>query len=117
MAKRHPQVKVTIAEAVRDISITAINRGQVLPIVLALIAIIIILKLPITALENIVIRVFEGHLGYVSTILLIIVLLVWNWHAKRMRKQFSAELERVGREKSMLQNKTQKKQFKSSNGR
>lgn len=115
--KQNNQYKVTWAEAFRDITITSINRGQILPFILTLITLYILFKLPDSAIERIVIKVFEGQLAYIAPFLLIGSVVAWSFHCKRVRKQFSKEFERIGREKSHLQNKNLGKKFNSSNRR
>jgi len=50
-------------------------------------------------------------IGY---LLFILAIAAWYWHASIMRKNFSAEYKRIGREKSNLQNKASKHKFNSS---
>mgnify|MGYP005865528273 CR=1 FL=1 len=114
---RQLQHKVTWAESFRDIAITSINRGQILPFIMTLITLFILYKLPPEAIERIVTNVFEGQLAYVAPILLIGVLFAWFFHCKKLRRQFSKEFERIGREKSKLQRKNHHKNFNSSNRR
>lgn len=116
--KRNQSIhKVTWAESFRDIAITSINRGQILPFIMTLITLFILYKLPPEAIERIVINVFEGQLAYVAPVLLIGTIIAWFFHCKKLRRQFSKEFERIGREKSKLQRKNHNKNFNSSNRR
>lgn len=115
--RKQPPHKVTWAESFRDIAITSINRGQILPFIMTLITLFILYKLPPDAIERIVINVIEGQLAYIAPILLIGLLFAWFFHCKKLRRQFSKEFERIGREKSELQRKNHNKNFKSSNRR
>ena len=55
------------------------------------------------------------YLCYFGYILFIIMIFIWYKHNKSMRKKFSTEFRRVGKEKSLLQNQiNQKPQFQSS---
>lgn len=119
MAKenRHTQPsKVTWAEATRDIIITSINRGQ-LPTVVLLFALLLILsRYPAEQLPKLVYDVGESFLDWqgLSYAVSIILALGWFIHAKSMRRSYSEEYKRIGREKSKLQNQNSKKSFDSS---
>lgn len=107
----------TWAQSVRDIFVTAINKGQ-LPL-LGVIAMLLLL----------IFRMPEQHLGDVATevvaslkhgelwVYLLEALTVFAWyvHAKSMRKTFSEEAERIGREKTRIQSRAAGVTFKSSN--
>lgn len=113
------QPKVTIAQAVRDIFLAAINKGQFLVAILGLILVIIAWRLPSDDLSkfasNIVEDLKNGYLlGY---FLFIISLGGWFIHAKRLRRTAHHEHKRIGLEKSELQEKALPGKVKSSKRR
>lgn len=114
---KRPPVKVGWAHAFRDIVITSINRGQILPLIISLLTLAIIFKLPPSALETVVFRIFDGQVGYISPFLVVGIVVAWNFHCKKARKQFSEEFERIGVEKSELQRLLHNNNFESSNKR
>lgn len=100
----------------RDIFITSISKGQ-LPILGLLVFLsIALLRMPEKDVSKLMFQVLE-HLkngalfGYVLSFL---IALGWFYHAKKMRTKFSAECQRMGKEKSDLQNSLAKVKFKSS---
>ena len=109
--------KMSWAQACRDIVVTSMNRGQ-LPI-LGMIAIVLVLvwKLPEEKATELIFSIFhalqEGALiGYV---LFIATVAGWYFHSKWMRKMFSEEAKRIGKEESGLQSALTGDKFPSSN--
>lgn len=107
---------VTWAQAVRDIFVTSMNRGQ-LP-VLGLIAIVLMLiwKMPDAdagkLMHDLLAALRAGEMW--SYGLLAATLAGWFFHAKLMRREFSDEALRIGREKSELQGKLSGVKYESS---
>jgi len=105
---------------IRDVMIQAINKGVVIPAALALVLIIIAVKVPgedaTEILKNLIAGMRSGSvIGY-----LLAGAAVGGWaaHAKRLRRELSEEMKRVGREKSELHNIIIGKNLvKSSEGR
>lgn len=107
---------VTWAQAVRDVLLSAMARGQ-LPLLglLALVA-MIVAKFPEERLVSLVERLFElwtkgdslGWAAWAATVL------GWIVYARISRKLFQLELDRVAREKSELQKLLNGKSFPSS---
>ncbi|WP_156529904.1 hypothetical protein [Klebsiella oxytoca] len=97
--------KVTWAQAVRDMVNRSMSTGQLLPFGIFVLLAIVFWRMPAEDLREtmheIISGFIEGHLwGWgVSLILLV----VWVSHAKRMRKEFSEEADRIGKEKTGLQ--------------
>lgn len=108
--------EVTWAHAARDFLVTAINRGQLPVLGLVLVAIILVVKLPSEEAGSLVERLVHGleeaHL--LGWALELLTILAWFFHAKWMRKGFSEEAARIGREKSDLQNSVSGVDFGSS---
>lgn len=109
--------RVTWAQACRDIVITAMNRGQLpLLFVCAIVFVLVyrldanksfqLLKEFISKLEDFSIL---GWLLWILTIGLCVI------YAKNVRKNFSMEMSRVGREKSKAQEKASRRKLPSSN--
>lgn len=99
------KAKVTIAQAVRDVLLRAMSTGQLVPLTLAAIVVIFLVRMPAEALPALFDRILDAMidtslLGY---ILFVLVIVMWAWHASVMRKAFSAETTRLGNEKSKYQ--------------
>lgn len=111
--------QVTWAQCVRDVLIGAMNRGQ-LPI-LGCLAIIMLLiyKLPTEDCSKVVYQLLadleRGELY--SYILVFLLAGGWFYHAKFMRKEFSDEALRIGKEKSAAQSAAAGERFLSSEKR
>lgn len=106
----------TWARAFRDVFVAAINKGQ-LPI-LGVIGVffIILWRIPESnlakVLESIIDHLVKGEL--IAYILLFVSCTGWFIHAKVMRTNFTQETNRIAEEKTRLQNKANRKTFKSS---
>ena len=114
--KSNQKGRVTWAEMVRDVLITAINRGQ-LPILGVLFIIcIIVWRLPTASLSELTGDVFvslkAGEMWAYG--LLMIITSGWFLHSNYMRRMFSQEMRRAGTEKSELQKQVASRRFKSS---
>jgi hypothetical protein len=110
------QSKFTWAQAARDIVVTSMNRGQ-LPI-LGVLAVVFLMvwRMPEGDVSKLVFSVVshlkDGDLwGYALSLVLAGG---WYSYAKNMRKKFSVECERIGREKSALQGKLAGTNYRSS---
>ena len=116
MSKRKQTVKVTWAQAVRDIVITAMNRGQLPVLFLLFIVALIVWRLPVDLLLELIKYLIDllKKAELIAYILLFIVCTIWFFHSKHLRRQFSKEVERIGKEKSNLQRLSTGKNFKSS---
>jgi hypothetical protein len=97
---------VSWAQAFRDIVIASMNKGQLPLLAIAGVAALIIWRMPpadVSLLANeILSRLDRGDLtGWVLSGLLAGA---WHFHARMMRKAFHREADRIGKEKSKLQN-------------
>ncbi|BCO32863.1 hypothetical protein TspCOW1_29660 [Thiohalobacter sp. COW1] len=114
--KKQPQPKVTWAQAFRDIVIAAMNRGQLLLLMVVAVVIIPVWKMTPEESSRLVFDVLEnlkngsilGYILFVSTVL------GWFFHARAMRRIYSNEYRRIGKEKSAIQSKAAGAKFKSS---
>lgn len=117
--KQPNQQTVTWAQAFRDIIVVAMNRGQ-LPI-LAVCAIFFILIYKLDAdkafqlLNSFMIEL--KRFSILGWILWVLTVIAWFFSAKKVRKDFSSEMRRVGREKSKAQEKAADRKLPSSDRR
>jgi len=113
---KRPTVKVTWAEAFRDIIIRSIDRGQLLPVSVFLLLVLIIWKLESDQLEALVEKVIDLLVMWdlVGWLLFFFLLLTGIIGGFIVRSLVRREQHRIGKEKSRLQNQLHKKQLKSS---
>jgi hypothetical protein len=94
------------AHATRDVLLASMNNGLFAFVAIWLLMLGILWKLPdgdVTRLTfDVLAKLEKGELW--AYILLVLVLATWYFHARAMRRNFTAECERIGREKSALQN-------------
>lgn len=97
--------KVSWAEAFKDITIVAMNRGQLPVLGFIFVIILIINKIPSDAVVKLVYEIADklGAISFLSYSFNVVLILAWAWHAKMVRKMHSNECERVGKEKTKLQ--------------
>ena len=100
---------------IADIAVAAINRGQFLPLCLFALVAFIVWKMPTEDVSNLVFRLFDvadsAILGY---FLFVLSCLGWFYHARLQRRIFESEIDRIGREKSILQQENLKIETESS---
>ncbi len=107
---------VSWAQATRDMVVTSMNRGQ-FPILGTIVIVgLLIFRMPEQDISTLVFGIIEslsdGELwAYVAEFF---TLGAWFTHTKLMRKMFSEEAERIGREKSKMQSRAAGVPFKSS---
>lgn len=107
--KRQPKagnaIRVTWAHATRDVLNRAMSTGQLLPLCVFIILIMFVWRLPAQDLSTVIHEIVQGLengslIGWLCSIVLIIL---WAGHARLMRRSFSEEAERIGTEKTKLQ--------------
>ena len=107
---------VTWAEATRDIVIAAMDKGQLPFLALGAIVFLLIIRLPsnhlVIFLRTLGERLQEGE--YISYPLLIGCILGWFLHVRHMKRKFTREYERIGKEKTYLQKQLTGLDLKSS---
>jgi len=110
---------MTWAQACRDIVITSMNRGQLPVLGMIGVALLLVWKLPEDKSAELVFSIFEalGRGELYAYVLLTVTIAGWYFHSKWMRKMFSEEAARIGREKSGLQSALTGEKFKSSDRR
>jgi ABC-type dipeptide/oligopeptide/nickel transport system permease subunit len=107
---------MTWPESVRDMVIASMERGLLLPMLLFLLVIAVIIKMPAEAVSAFVADFFEKMAAGEMIFSVLFILSVGGWYsqARVMKKQFEREYERIGREKSELQEKLMKRKLHSS---
>jgi hypothetical protein len=107
MAKKPIYQKVTIAQAVRDVLIASMNKGQFPLALLVLVILAFLFKMPPDDVSRLAFELFQNIvngklLGYIlgggATI-------GWLGHSKWQRRVLSAEIERISLERNDLQMK------------
>lgn len=114
--KRNVKSTVTWAQAFRDIILKAMDRGQLLPVLLFLICLALIWKMPDDKVYDFGVIIVNGFkdlslLGWAATV---IVCVLWAGHARTMRRNHSSEYQRIGSEKSKIQREQSKVPLGSS---
>lgn len=109
--------RMTWAQAFRDIVITAMNRGQFPILVVGAVIFVLIYRLnanqSFQLLKEFISKLEDfSILGWV---LWVLTIGLWVVYAKKVRKNFSVEMSRVGREKSKAQEKASRRKLPSSN--
>lgn len=113
------QVPVTWPQMIRDIVIRGMDKGQLLPLFLFTIFIILIIKLDSTQAEHILFSFLDGLkdntlLGW---LLFLLAIIIWIYQIKSMRKKFSQHTKHIGKEKTKLQQKHTQHKLGTSNNR
>lgn len=109
--------RVTWAQAFRDIVITAMNRGQFPILVVGAIIFVLIYRLNANQSFQLL-KEFISKLedfSILGWLLWVLTIGLWVVYAKKVRKNFSVEMSRVGREKSKAQEKVSRRKLPSSN--
>ncbi len=103
--------KVSWAHSVRDITITAINKGQLLLYGILLIILFIISKMSPEAVEKLVFNIGKNlaNFSFIPYIVCVLLIIIWYYTCKNMRSMHKAECDRIGREKTKLQEKLKKR--------
>lgn len=91
--------------AFRDIIVESIKKGQALPVMVCLVLLLMIWKTPAEYVPKLWERIFEGQGVYLTTSVLlnILLLLGWGTHARRQRRLAAKEFERMAEERNKMQ--------------
>lgn len=108
--------RVTWAQAFRDIIVGAMNKGQLLPVTLALVLLLIVARMDPKDLPSLGIKVLEllhahemiGYGLWAATVV------GWVVHARFVKGTTDAESGRIGKEKTGLQEQLAGRKFTSS---
>jgi hypothetical protein len=105
------------AKAARDVFLKALDKGQVLPLAIALFFVIAALRLDPKNLYSILDKFTDAMIAGESnfTIAFFAVSIGWATHIRSVRKGHSQECDRLGKEKSDLQNQLSDFNLGSSN--
>lgn len=107
------------AQAIRDMVIASMNKGQLPVLAVAFVLVIAALRMPPEQVSNFAFSVLRhlvtGHLG--GWALSGLLTIGWWFHAKSMRELFKSEFDRIGTEKSAAQSKAAGKKFPGSRKR
>lgn len=100
--------KVTWAQAVRDMVNRSMSTGQLLPFGIFVLLAIVFWRMPAEDLRETMHEIISGFIngqlwGWGVSLFLLIA---WVSHSKRMRKEFSEEADRIGKEKTGLQQRS-----------
>ncbi|UJB17601.1 MULTISPECIES: hypothetical protein [Lysobacter] len=115
-ASRPSDIKVTWAQAVRDIVVASINKGQLPVLSLSAVLLLIVYRMPVDKVAELAFKLIE-HLqsgAITGWLLMVLVTGGWFFHSKHMIKQFKSEHDRIGQEKSQLQHQAAGEKFPSS---
>lgn len=112
-SKQQPNINA----AVRDLLKHAINNGAAMPIGFFLIMALMIYNLPPNNKHQLLMQVLKllDNLCGLAWFFLFIILILWPFHSILRNREHLRELDRIGREKSWLQEKLIGKPLASSN--
>ncbi|MBZ7499697.1 hypothetical protein FMJ36_17015 [Klebsiella michiganensis] len=99
--------KVTWAQAVRDMVNRSMSTGQLLPFGIFVLLAIAFWRMPAEGIRETIHEIISGFVGgqLWGWGFSLVLLIGWVSHAKKMRKEFSDEADRIGKEKTGLQQK------------
>lgn len=102
--------QVSWAQAFRDIVITAMNKGQLLLISCIAFVFYMVSKMSENATDTLINKIIDnlGNTCFISYVLLCILILVCYYNSKKLRNMHNNECERIGKEKTKLQEKLEK---------
>lgn len=101
----------------RDVLIAGMNKGQLIPVSITLILMILAIKLP----SDKVYELFTEIIGYFVTfqllgwVLFVATTLGWYKGTKHQRRIHTEEIKRISKEKTLVQEKSLKRKLPSSN--
>jgi len=110
--------KVTIAQAVRDVVIHAMDKGQLLPLFVAVIIISVVWRLPEESLTELATQVWQNLLSVylLGWVLCIAAVCGWASHYRWIAARHANEIDRISNERNSVQQKLAGPHFiKSSN--
>lgn len=108
--------QVTWAQAFRDIIITAMNRGQLLLISLIGLIFFLVSKMSEDTTDKLINDMIKNltNISFLAYILCILLIIGWYTTCKTARRMHSEECERIGKEKSKLQEELLKQKRKGA---
>lgn len=102
-----PVKGITIAQAVRDVLIASINKGQFPFAVMGLIVLLILWRLPDSEISPLIHWMVDtvGTFYYVGYGLFGATVFGWYFHAQNLRKKMALQMEEFHRSRKQLANK------------
>ncbi|WP_143713608.1 hypothetical protein [Variovorax sp. RO1] len=87
--------KVGYAQAIRDVFITSINKGQFPFAIVGAVALLLIWRIPEQEIVPLIRWIFEalGSIYYLGFLLFVLTVFGWYFHAQRMRREFTEQLQ------------------------
>ena len=115
--KRTISLKINLWAALRDVVTHAMDKGQLPLTVVGILVAILILKMPAADTTALVNRILDNltTLKGVSYSLNIVFPAGWYLHARWQRRSINVEMDRIGREKTRLQEKQTGRKLTSDN--
>lgn len=101
--------KVGAAQAIRDVFIASINKGQFPFAIVGAILAILLLRVPQEEIVPLIRWMVEtvGTTSYFGYVLFVVTVFAWYFHAQRVRKEFISQFDafRLGQKATPKQNK------------
>lgn len=87
--------KVSVAQAIRDVFITSINRGQFPFAVFGAVVLLMIAKVPTDEMVPLIKWIVSSlsGLSLIGYLLFVIVVFAWYFHVQRIRRELTTEIE------------------------
>lgn len=103
-------------DAIRDIMIASINKGQFPMAMVGLIVIIALIRMPSEAVATLMTQFIEElvSLRIAGWSISVIITFSWYRHAKKLRRVYTKEVDRIAEEKNELQQKLTTRKNQSS---
>jgi hypothetical protein len=118
MSKQTGQnAKIGPSHAIRDVFVTALNKGQFPLAIIGLIILVLIWRMPNQDVSKLVFEILADlKAGYLAGWgLTVITSLGWFFHAKHIRRVMQNEFNRISKERTEQQEKRLNKSLPSSN--
>lgn len=103
-------------QAVRDIVIASMNKGQLPLLAVAAIMLFMIFKMSSDQVNALSLKIIERFSDYslVGWVLAAVLTFFWWFHANKTRREFNSELARIGEQKSAAQQAASGRSLQSS---
>ena len=107
VSKKNPNRPVGLWEAIRDVLIESMRKGQLPPVAVGMVFALFLVKTPSDYYPTIWNKIFELRQTILvsSLVLNLVVCIGWFWNARSLRRTFQAENERIITERNLLQEK------------